>query len=140
MFIRRPFSSVHLGNMLCDNVSGYTLISEDSLLSYEMMSNTPQPNGPRECNMSVFNYIETVVDIIQTRIGVKPLVVGGGLVAGTWLVLRYRRPRGAPPGPLHIPIFGNSMIFTNRPGDMYGEHRECKETYGGIFSIYQGSR
>ena len=78
-------------------------------------------------------------DLVTARVSPTTALLGGAGVLGGLYLWSLRRPKGAPPGPLHIPIIGsNSLNIIGAPEDMFEGIRKQGEAYGGIYSVYVG--
>ncbi len=75
------------------------------------------------------------MDIINTTIVLATVAVG----LLTYVIMSYRRPKGAPPGPMRIPIVGTTY-FSSDISKLKMEVKQLKELYGNVFSFYLGNR
>ena len=60
-----------------------------------------------------------------------------GMVA--FFIMSYHRPKNIPPGPIRIPIFGNTT-FAGTRNKLLKHFPKLRRRYGDIFSIYIGNQ
>ena len=71
----------------------------------------------------------------QYTISTQALLVAGTAGLVSYMIWYHRRPRGAPPGPVRLPLIGSTMLGAdpNKFGDFINNWRQ---KYGDIFSFY----